>query len=70
MSSFKSMYKGDRVCVNCRFFYQHYVRSEGRYLECNAGHCYCQRKYAQSKRRKPGDTACEKFAEEVTSWDK
>ena len=23
---FKSMYKGDRVCVNCRYFYQHYVR--------------------------------------------
>ena len=58
---FKSMYKGDRVCVNCRYFYQHYVRIGMGFGECNAGHCYYRGKYAHSKCRKPGDDACEKF---------
>ena len=51
--------KDEKVCCNCKYFWQHYVYSEfyKGYTTCNAGHCVKPR----NKNRKPEQKACEHF---------
>lgn len=52
--------KEEKVCVNCKYFIQHYIYDErfhNDFLPCNAGHCVKPR----VKDRKPGRKACERF---------
>lgn len=48
----------ETVCANCQHFYQHYIKNDGVYKACNAGHC-C---YPRLKNRRPGDV-CEKWVQ-------
>ena len=51
--------ESERVCANCRYYYQHYIYDKEMYngfSSCNCGHCSQKR----LKRRKPSDT-CENF---------
>jgi len=55
-------------CRMCRYFLQHYVRTEvGNYMETDCGHCI----YPRVKPRKPDTLACvyftEKKVDDVTS---
>ena len=54
----------EEVCVNCKYFVQHYVhrRSKAGFTACYAGHCTNKR----LKDRKPGDT-CPRF--EAGCWE-
>ena len=47
---------GQKVCVNCKSFVQHYRDDGGRrYNEVHCGHCL------HGKARSPGDKGCENF---------
>ena len=48
------------VCMNCRYFRQHYVRvGRNYYMETNCGHCV----HPKLKDRKPDARACDRFKE-------
>ncbi|MCI8628964.1 MAG: hypothetical protein HFE57_05600 [Firmicutes bacterium] len=52
--------KEKKVCVNCKYFIQHYIydkRFNNDFSPCNDGHCVKPR----LKNRKPKNKACEHF---------
>lgn len=49
--------KEERVCENCKYFYQHYIRvAPYRYNPVHAGHCW----YPRMKNRESSDS-CKYF---------
>lgn len=52
------------TCGNCRFFIQHYVLADRKYIPTNCGHC---KHGSRTKGRKPKDT-CEYFEYDDTPW--
>ena len=52
----------NRTCQECRHFVQHYAVVGGQLFEVGCGLCV----RARGKHKKPGDRACEGFAEAVT----
>lgn len=49
----------EKVCCNCKYFWQHYIYNKHYecFQYCNAGHCVKPR----VKDRKPNHKACEHF---------
>ncbi len=48
--------KDERVCENCKYFYQHYIKTERGFKETFAGHCF----YPRMKEREATDS-CKYF---------
>ena len=44
------------ACEFCKFYIQHYIKQDGRYIETNAGHCF----HGRTKGRQPADS-CKYF---------
>lgn len=45
-----------KACEFCKFYIQHYIKQNGRYIETNAGHCF----HGRIKGRQPADS-CKYF---------
>ena len=45
-----------KACEFCKFYIQHYIKQNGRYIETNAGHCF----HGRTKDRRPADS-CKYF---------
>ena len=54
--------KEDKLCEDCKHFYQHYIRSGSFFLLVNAGHCV----YPRIKSREAKDT-CQYFERKMSS---
>ncbi|MDO4270963.1 MAG: hypothetical protein Q4C72_08595 [Eubacteriales bacterium] len=47
----------EMICLNCKYFQQHYVRCGGEFAKAGCGHCTERR----VKTRLPYSKACDKF---------
>lgn len=47
----------NKTCENCKHFFQHYIKFQGRYTTVYCGHCV----YPGLKNRKPDNKACEHY---------
>jgi len=52
----KTNYSNEKTCKNCKYFYQHYIKEEGKITQIYEGHCI----YPRLKKRKIDDH-CEHF---------
>lgn len=48
----------EKLCMDCKYFRQHYVRYKHGYQKIALSHCV----FACSKQKQSGDKACEHFA--------
>lgn len=54
-----------KICENCKFFVQHYIKNGNSYTEINLGHCI----YLKPEQKKPLEEACENFKKKRSDSD-
>lgn len=48
----------NQICANCAHYYQHYIRTQRRFVDIHDGHCVAA---PRTKNRTPDTPACDKF---------
>jgi len=49
----------NKICENCKFFLQHYVKTKLKLRPINCGQCVSNKYRGKLKNKKPSDTACD-----------
>lgn len=56
-----------KSCATCKFFYQHYVKCETKFMTTNCGHCFNRNLTPKEKRSFPFLNGCDFWEQQETN---